>query len=68
MPREKPSFHRTGPVAWLVLLFAWVAGGANAQTKLKVGYHTVTSGPSVVWVSKEAEIFRKYGLDVALIR
>jgi NitT/TauT family transport system substrate-binding protein len=37
---------------------------AAALIKLKASYLTVGSGYSVLWVTKEAKIFEKYGLDV----
>jgi len=37
------------------------------QTKLKVGYPTVVGAMSVLWVTKEARLFDKQGLDVELI-
>lgn len=46
-------------VVWPVILFA--------QTKLKVAYPTVVGAMSVLWETKEARLFEKYGLDVELI-
>ena len=46
-------------MVWPELLFA--------QTKLKVAYPTVVGAMSVLWVTKEARLFDKQGLDVELI-
>ena len=40
---------------------------ALAQTKLRVGYSSVSAGQSVIWVTKEAGLFQKNGLDVELL-
>ncbi len=59
-------FHRAGLFTSIVLFVVSVAY-AGAQTKLKVGYQTMTSGPSVLWVTREAGIFKKNGLEVELV-
>jgi ABC-type nitrate/sulfonate/bicarbonate transport system substrate-binding protein len=46
-------------MVWPELLFA--------QAKLKVAYPTVVGAMSVLWVTKEARLFDKQGLDVELI-
>ena len=46
-------------VIWPVTLFA--------QTRIKVAYPTVVGAMSVLWVTKEARLFEKHGLDVELI-
>jgi NitT/TauT family transport system substrate-binding protein len=50
----------------LLLFFFW-PGVLAAQTKLKVGYPTTVGAMSVLWVTKEARLFEKNGLDVELI-
>jgi NitT/TauT family transport system substrate-binding protein len=37
------------------------------MTPMKVGYSTIAAGQSLVWVTREAGIFKKNGLDVDLI-
>src|SRR4029077_1885527 len=36
-------------------------------TRIKVGYSSIGVGQSLVWVAKEAGLFRENGLDVQLI-
>ena len=38
-----------------------------AQTKLKVAYPTTVGSMAVIWVTKEAKLFEKHGLEVELI-
>ena len=41
---------------------------ARAQmTKIKVGYSSIGVGQSLVWVAKEAGLFKENGLDLQLI-
>ena len=51
----------------LLLLFACWSKVAVAQTRLKVAYPTTIGAMSVLWITKEARLFEKYGLDVELI-
>src|SRR5687768_8438613 len=53
----------------LVSLFVIVLSppAALAQTKLRVGYSSVSAGQSVIWVTKDAGLFQKNGLDVELL-
>src|ERR1043165_7057406 len=45
-----------------------LVGGASAQTRsLKVAYSSIGVGQSLVWVTKEAGLFKENGLDVQLI-
>ena len=39
----------------------------RAQTKLRVAYPTTVGSMGILWVTKDAELFDKYGLDVTLI-
>src|SRR4051812_15854810 len=52
-------------------LFVYVcvlASSVAAQTtKLKVAYPTTVGSMAVIWVTKDAKLFEKYGLDVELI-
>ena len=41
--------------------------GSESTTKLRVAYGTITSGYSALWVTKEAGIFAKNGLDVEML-
>ncbi len=51
-----------------VISFITPSRAAIAQThKLSVGYSSVSAGQSVLWVTKEAGIFQKNGLDVELL-
>jgi ABC-type nitrate/sulfonate/bicarbonate transport system substrate-binding protein len=49
-----------------LLLVLIGADGAEAN-KINIGYLTVSSGYSVLWVTKEAGFFRKNGLEVELV-
>ena len=52
----------------VMILFIVPARPASAQlNKLRVGYSSVSAGQSVLWVTKEAGIFQKNGLDVELL-
>src|SRR5689334_1751679 len=39
----------------------------SAQTKLRVAYPTTVGSMGILWVTKDAGLFEKYGLDVNLI-
>jgi len=39
----------------------------RAQTKLSVAYPTTVGSMGILWVTKDAGLFEKYGLDVSLI-
>ena len=52
----------------VVLGIALLASAAFGQTtRLKAGYSTIAVGQSLVWVTKEAGIFKENGLDVELL-
>jgi ABC-type nitrate/sulfonate/bicarbonate transport system substrate-binding protein len=53
-------------ISAILFLVAW-PGLLVAQTKLKVAYPTTIGAMSVLWVTKEARLFEKNGLDVELI-
>ena len=57
---------KTKPAAVLLLILIW-PGALLGQTRLKVGYPTTVGAMSVLWVTKEARLFEKYGLNVELI-
>lgn len=46
---------------------AWPAGLMAQATKLKVAYPTTVGSMAVLWVTKEAQLFEKQGLEVELI-
>jgi NitT/TauT family transport system substrate-binding protein len=54
-------------IAAVIFLVVLLPGLALAQTRLKVAYPTTIGAMSVLWVTKEARLFEKYGLDVELI-
>src|SRR5437762_3325065 len=55
-------------VAFITILGFLFASMAPAQvTKIKVGYSSIGVGQSLVWVAKEAGLFKENGLDVQLI-
>ena len=55
-------------VAFIVTLCLLFTSMAPAQvTRIKVGYSSIGVGQSLVWVVKEAGLFKENGLDVQLI-
>ena len=55
-------------VAFIVTFCLLFASMAPAQvTRIKVGYSSIGVGQSLVWVAKEAGLFKENGLDVQLI-
>jgi NitT/TauT family transport system substrate-binding protein len=61
----------TKPLASLMLaVLTHVLASAPASGQLmpmKIGYSTIAAGQSLVWVTREAGIFKKNGLDVDLV-
>lgn len=51
----------------VILSLSTLVGSIYAQTKLKVAYPTTVGSMAVVWVTKEANLFDKQGLDVDLV-
>src|SRR5213595_3006759 len=49
------------------LSFFLVADASGQMTKIKVGDSSIGVGQSLVWVAKEAGLFKENGLDVQLI-
>src|SRR5581483_9919746 len=47
-----------------LLLFT---SSVSAQSKLRVAYPTTVGSMGILWVTKDAGLFEKYGLDVSLI-
>ena len=54
-------------IAAIIFLVVLWPGLVFAQTKLKVAYPTVVGAMSVLWVTKEARLFEKHGLDVDVV-
>lgn len=58
--------------AWLVPLLALVlgcvSGAATAQTKVVAAYGSTSILNAPIWIAKERGFFKKYGLDVELVR
>ena len=55
-------------VAFIMTVCLLFASMAPAQvTRIKVGYSSIGVGQSLVWVAKEAGLFKENGLDVQLI-
>lgn len=48
-------------------LFPVIAANAAMATKLNIGYATVSSGTSALWIAKDAGLFKKNGLDPELL-
>lgn len=51
----------------LLVLIAWPGLLSAQTTTLKVAYPTTVGSMAVVWVTKEARLFEKHGLEVELI-
>src|ERR1051325_6341205 len=49
------------------LAIVLLPSSASAQTKLRVAYPTTVGSMGILWVTKDAGLFEKYGLDVSLI-
>src|SRR5258708_34923811 len=49
------------------LSFFLVANASGQMSRIKVGYSSIGVGQSLVWVAKEAGLFKENGLDVQLI-
>jgi NitT/TauT family transport system substrate-binding protein len=60
------SARRSAVFAVLVTILL-SASSARAQTKLRVAYPTTVGSMGILWVTKDAGLFDKYGLDVTLI-
>ena len=59
---------RIGWMPVFIFLSFVLVGRASAQTRsLKVAYSSIGIGQSLVWVAKEAGLFKENGLDVQLI-
>jgi len=55
-------------ISIVALLSFFLVSSALAQaTRIKVGYSSIGVGQSLVWVAKEAGLFKENGLDVQLI-
>src|ERR1041384_779835 len=55
------------PVCAVGLVFLCASMALAQGTRIKVGYSSIGVGQSLVWVVKEAGLFRENGLDVQLI-
>jgi len=51
----------------VAVLIIWPSLVMAQATKLKVGYPTTVGSMAVLWMTKEARLFEKHGLDVELI-
>src|SRR5438093_6659304 len=68
MTKGQMKYRLTLTVAFAVSLSFALASPTLAQiTRIKVGYSSIGVGQSLVWVAKEAGLFKENGLDVQLI-
>ncbi len=59
---------RLMPAFFAALSLALTVAAAHAQTKrILLGYSSLSSNQTTVWVAKEEGLFKKFGLDVELI-
>ena len=56
-----------GGVAALLLLLAFAPAEGQELKKVKIGYPAISYNQIHIWVAKDAELFKKYGLDVELV-
>lgn len=49
------------------LIFFSLASFLGAAEKMNTSYITITPGPSLIWVAKDAGMFQKQGLDATII-
>jgi len=60
--------HRFLFVAFIIMVFCGGSGKLNAQERLNFAYISPNAGSSsVLWVAKDAGIFKKHGLDVNVV-
>ena len=60
--------HRSLFVAFIIMVFCGGSGKLNAQERLNFAYISPNAGSSsVLWVAKDAGIFKKHGLDVNVV-
>jgi ABC-type nitrate/sulfonate/bicarbonate transport system substrate-binding protein len=50
-----------------VFCFSLFSTTSGQNTKLQSAYSTIAVGQSLIWVTKEAGIFKENGLDVQLL-
>ena len=60
--------HRSLFLAFIIMVFCGGLGKLNAQERLNFAYISPNAGSSsVLWVAKDAGIFKKHGLDVNVV-
>src|SRR5947208_15979002 len=60
--------HRCLFLAFIIMVFCGGSGKLNAQERLNFAYISPNAGSSsVLWVAKDAGIFKKHGLDVNVV-
>jgi len=60
--------HRSLFLAFIIMVFCGGSGKLNAQERLNFAYISPNAGScSVIWVAKDAGIFKKHGLDVNVV-
>jgi NitT/TauT family transport system substrate-binding protein len=58
---------RRRTLTYLLIIVAWPSIALAQTTKLKVAYPTTVGSMAVLWITKEARLFEKHGLEVELI-
>jgi NitT/TauT family transport system substrate-binding protein len=60
--------HRSLFLAFIIMVFCSGSGKLNAQERLNFAYISPNAGSSsVLWVAKDAGIFKKHGLEVNVV-
>jgi hypothetical protein len=67
--KEKPVTLSTFPVlvACLSFVTSWWPGSAAAADKLNFAYSAIAGAQAIPWITKEAGLFEKHGLDLQMI-
>ena len=55
------------PASFLILLFVWNNSSQAQITRISIAYPAFNPAQTNLWISKEAGLFEKYGLDVNLV-
>ena len=68
MRRQSTGFH----ILWVIVLLFFYAGATRSAAQMKfeklhVGYSAQAGSLAPIWITKEAGIFKKHGLDVELL-
>jgi NitT/TauT family transport system substrate-binding protein len=66
-PDYAASDGRRRILTYLLIIVAWPSLALAQTAKLKVAYPNTVGSMAVLWITKEARLFEKHGLEVELI-